>query len=211
MALTHAYTTVDDLAVELELNATDQARLTPKLERAIAAASRQIDAHTGWQAHGFWADTTVQVRTYEPEEADCLYIPEGISTATGLIVKTDQDGDGVYETTISSSDYLLEPYNALSNYPAWPYTEIEIRATSAAYFPTGLENTVQITAKFGWPAVPDDVEKATLIQAAQLYKAGDAIFGGVQLGLDGGVLRLGSRLHPMAEALLERYMKPRVG
>lgn len=209
MALTHAYTTVADLAVELELAAGDATRLQAKLERAIAAASRQIDAHTGWTQHGFWADTTVQVRTYEPEEAEEIYIPEGISTATGLIVKTDQDGDGTYEVTLSNSDLILCPVNALADWPAHPYTEIEVRPTSqGVYFPTGLENSVQITAKFGWPAVPDDVEKACLVQATQLFKAGDAAFGGVQLGLDGGVLRLGTRLHPMAEALLERYVKP---
>ena len=78
------------------------------------------------------------------------------------------------------------------------------------YFPTELENTVQITAKFGWPAIPDDVEKACLVQAAQLFKASDAVFGGVAIGMDGGVLRVRSSLNPMAEGLLEGYCKPRV-
>jgi len=39
----------------------------------------------------------------------------------------------------------------------------------------------QVTAKWGWPEVPDDVEQATYILSADLYKRKDSI-GGV-LGL----------------------------
>ena len=211
MALTNCYTTVDALAAEMEINGTDQARLNSKLERAIAAACRLIDAETGWHQHGFWQDSAVVARTFEPDDTRCLYISEGISTTTGLIVKTDTDGNGTYETTLTiSTDFILEPVNAAANYPVWPYTEIRIRSASSAYFPTGLEDTVQVTAKFGWPAVPDDVAKAALIQAMLEFKAGDAVFGGVQLGIDGSVLRMRTGLHPTAAGLIERYQKPRV-
>lgn len=206
MALTNAYATVEELADELRMdNLRDQSRI----ERALNAASRQIDAHTGWP-HGFWIDSAVVARVYEPDETDCLYIPEGIATATGLVIKVDYDGDGTYESTLTAADYQLEPANAAAEWPVWPYTEIEIRPLSSAYFPLGLENTVQVTAKFGWPAVPDDVNKACLVQAAQLFKASEAVFGGVQLGLDGAVLRVRGGLNPIAEALLEHYCKPRV-
>lgn len=211
MTLTNAYCTVAELADELEMNATEAAAKNAKLERAISAASRQIDQHTGWVKHGFWQDATVVARVYEPHESDELYIPEGISTLTGLIVKVDYEGDGTYTSTLTiGTDFIVCPANALSDYPARPITELEITWSSSNYFPTGLENTVQVTAKFGWPAVPDDVNKACLVQAAQLFKASDAVFGGVAIGMDGGVLRVRSSLNPMAEGLLEGYCKPRV-
>jgi hypothetical protein len=211
MSLTHAYCTVAELADELEMNATETSNKTAKLERAISAASRMIDKHTGWVAHGFWQDPSVVARVYEPDEADELCIPEGISTLTGLIVKVDYTGTGTYGTTLTiNTDFTVCPANALSDYPARPITELEIMWSSSNYFPTEMENTVQVTAKFGWPAVPDDVNKATLIQAAQMFKAPDAVFGGVPIGLDGGFMRVRSALNPMAEGLLEGYCKPRV-
>lgn len=211
MSLTNAYCTVAELADELEMNATETAAKNGKLERAISSASRMIDKHTGWTRHGFWQDGTVQVRTYEPHESRELYIPEGISTTTGLIVKVDYEGDSTYGTTLTiDTDFKLEPRNAASDYPVRPFTEVEIVWSSTNYFPVGYEDTVQITAKFGWPAVPDDVNKACLVQAAQLFKASDAVFGGVAIGLDGGVLRVRSAMSPLAEALLEGYCKPRV-
>lgn len=210
MAIVNGYCTLAALKQLVGINSATTDKDVP-LELAISAASRQIDAHTGWP-HGFWQDATVVTRTYEPEEADCLYIPEGISTTTGLVVKTDTDGSGTYETTLTiGTDFILEPANAALEVPAWPYTEIEIRWNSTAYFPLGMEETVQITAKFGWPAVPDGVEMACLIQAAQLYKAGDAAFGVLQLtSLDGAAVRIGGSLHPQAEALLQNYSRPRV-
>jgi hypothetical protein len=70
---------------------------------------------------------------------------------------------------------------------------------------------VQVTAKFGWPAIPDDVTKACLVQAGLLFKADDASLGAIQFADAGVALRMQNRLHPVAEALLEPYCKPRVG
>lgn len=205
MALTNCYATVDDLRSELGATNTDH---LARLERAISAASRQIDAHTGWTRCGFWQTAATQ-RYYEPENTRCLYVPEGLVSVGGISV--DYDGDGVYEVDLAGSDYRLEPYNASEDWPARPWTEVVIMPLSSAYFPLGLGNTVKLdNSVFGWPAIPDDVNKACLIQAAQLFKSTDAVFGGVQLGLDGSVLRVRQSMNPMAEALLEGYSKPRV-
>jgi hypothetical protein len=58
--------------------------------------------------------------------------------------------------------------------------------------------TVQVTAKFGWPAVPDDVTKACLVQAGQLHKAKDTPFGVAGVS-DMGVLRSPFRAPPDRE------------
>jgi hypothetical protein len=209
VALTNAYCTVAELADELEMNAAETAQKTGKLERAINSAARMIDKHTGRR---FWQDATVVDRQFFADDSRCCYVDD-ISTLTGLIVKVDDDADGTFETTLTiTTDYLALPLNAADMNPVHPFTEIRNVSQGLTGFPVWSNGRpgVQVTAKFGWPAVPDDVNKACLVQAAQLFKASDAVFGGVAIGLDGGVLRLRSSLNPVAEALLEGYCLPRV-
>jgi hypothetical protein len=208
---TNAYCTLAALKAELKITDTDDDSL---LYTAINAASRQIDGHCGWR---FWQDSAVQARKFHPDNPGTVYLcddetGDGISTTTGLVVKVDADGDGVFETTLTvDTDYFLEPSNAATRDPAWPYTELHVAPTAAAYFPCGWTRpTVQVTAKFGWPAVPDDVTKACLVQAGQLHKAKDTPFGVAGVS-DMGVLRVRSELHPIAKGLLAPYRKPAVG
>lgn len=181
---------------------------------AIAAASREIDAHCG---RSFWQDTEVVTREFFATSAMCVDLLDQpgeqpareISTATGLIVKSD-DGSGAFASTLTiSTGFLLYPRNAAAD--GFPYSEIKVvdgTGFSRAY---NGRATVQITARFGWPSIPDDVNKACRIQAAQLFKAKDAAFGVVSFG-DAGALRVGSkRLHPVAAGLLERYQIVPVG
>ena len=135
-----------------------------------------------------------------------MYIPEGISTATGLIVKSDTGTDGTYGTTLTGTSYILLPSNALVEVPARPYTEIRYCRRLVLPYSQYGRPVVQITAKFGWPSVPDDVKKAWLIQSVQLYKASDAVFGAIQLG-EGGFATRARPLNPIAEALIEPYRK----
>lgn len=203
MAVTNAYTTTD--AVKADLRITDTLA-DDLIELAVNAASRQIDAHCGRR---FYQDSAVVERTYV---ADGWYDVEtdDISTTVGLIVKTDDDDDGTFETTLTvNTDFILTPTNAAAEYPVRPYTCLRI-VDSVNTFPVWASGRpgVQVTAKFGWPAVPEDVEKACRIQAVQLYKSSDAVFGG--LSFDTGILRVREGLNPMAAALVERYAKPRV-
>ncbi len=48
---------------------------------------------------------------------------------------------------------------------------------------------MQVTAKWGWPSVPDDINMACLILTADLYKRKDAPGGILGLG-DLGVVRM---------------------
>jgi len=209
VALTNAYCTVAELADELEINAAEAARLNAKMERAINSASRMIDKHTGRR---FWQDANVVDRQFFADDSVTCYVDD-ISTTSGLIVKIDDDADGTFETTLTiSTDFILLPVNAGDLNPVEPFTEIRNVSDTVTRLPVWSYGRpgVQVTAMFGWPAVPDDVEKACRVQAAQLLKASDAIFGGVSLGLDGGVLRVRATMTPLAEALLEGYCKPRV-
>lgn len=212
MAITNGYATLDQLKEQMRIPVSDY-QDDARLELAIAGASRQIDAHTGRLEHGFWQDTDVVAREFVADDNDCLLIPEGISTTTGLVVKVDTNVDGTYETTLTiGTDFRLFPLNAAARTPVWPFDEIKLRSTSTMYFPIDDDMpTVQVTAKFGWPAVPDDVTKACLVQAGLLFKADDASLGAIQFADAGVALRMQNRLHPVAEALLEPFCRARVG
>jgi hypothetical protein len=206
MALTNCYITLDDIKTELMPNNAQTFEFDTRLEVAISAASRQIDAFCGRR---FWQDATVVAREFFADDTRCVRVDD-ISTSTGLIVKTDDDEDGTFETTLTiGTDFLLMPRNADKEYPVQPWTELIAVSMGTNWFPVayGGRPGVQVTAKFGWPAIPDDVAKACLIQATMLYKASDAAFGAVQLSIDAPALRLGGRLNPLAAGLLERYVK----
>ena len=204
MTVTNAYTTIDAVRAELRINDFGSDDL---MDMAINAASRQIDAECG---RFFYQDTAVVDRTYYADSYSDVEVDD-ISTTTGLIVKVDNDDDGTFETTLTiSTNFILLPTNAAAQYPVQPYTCIRLVDYATSSFPMWSSGRpgVQVTAKFGWPAVPEDIEKACRIQAVQLYKSSDAVFGG--LSFDAGILRVREGLNPMAAALVARYAKPRV-
>jgi hypothetical protein len=128
-----------------------------------------------------------------------------IATTTDLVIKTDTDGDGTFETTWTASDYQLEPLNGIvSGRSGYPFDTI--RAVGDYLFPSLCHGqaSLQVTARWGWVATPDEVEHAALVGAAELFKGKDAIDGYV--GLDGwGPVRI--RENPKVRALLGPYMK----
>jgi hypothetical protein len=207
MTITNGYTT--EAVVNEEIGRTDvDSTRQAAIHRAINAASRQIDGHCGRR---FWQDSTVVARVYFATDESCVEVDD-ISTLTGLIVKTDPDGDGTYENTLTiTADFRVAPFNAAARTPVWPYTDLLISPVSASYFPVfATVPGVHVTAKFGWPAVPDDVAQACVIQAVSLLKAPAASMGILQVGIDGVPARVPA-LHPIAVALLEPYCKPRIG
>lgn len=178
-----------------------------RISLAIDSATKQIQ---GILNRRFYQDTLATARVFVAETAWLTEVDD-FWTTTGLIVKTDYAGDGTFGTTWDSADYQLEPLNAIQNASPWPYTKI--RAIRSLWFPVwGLlayteKNTqalVQVTAKWGWPAIPADVVKAAVVQSIANLKADDAPFGASAFG-ETGIIRLKSALHPTAAALLVPY------
>jgi hypothetical protein len=204
MAITNGYTTLSALKAALDI--TDNVDNEP-LEAAIEAASRQIDAHCG-RGRKFWQDSTVVARKYTPILATRV-VTADISTLTGLIVKVDTTDDGTFDTTLTiSTDFQVEPVNAAAEYPVQPWTSIRLLDGTLSSF-TRLASgrpVVEVTAKFGWSAVPDAVERACVIQARSVFKSQDTTFGSFALSLDGQPLRVPA-LDPMARAQLEPFVR----
>ena len=172
MALTNCYCTVDEFMTFTRIGDFEDAVIH---DLCLNAASRMVDRYTG-RRHGFWQDSSVKTREYHADDAWRVQTDD-ISTTTGLIVKTDTDG--TYATTLTiTTDFLPYPRNADDDVPVRPFDELVIVSSiGASLFVVSRGPGVQVTAKFGWPAVPDDVKLATLLQAQMLYSAKDARAG----------------------------------
>jgi len=215
VAVTNGYATLAQARLAIGSYAVADTTDDPMIEMAVESASRDIDDELGFR---LWQDSAVVVREFYAESPLCVDLYEqddesmkaGISTTTGLIVKTDDDGDGTFETTLTiNTDFILLPLNAGDNAPVEPYTKI--RLVGDYSFPR-LSNGrpgVQVTAKFGWPAVPTWATQACLIQANHLFKSKDAPFGIATFGDMGGGLRVTSGLNPVAKGLLRG--RPSIG
>lgn len=173
MAITGGYATLPEIQTWNTATSTAAIAL---LERAVEAASRAIDQYT--QRH-FWQDGTSgspKARVF-PSPADLRTLRLGefndLTNVVAPVVKTDEAGDGVFETTwTAGTDYELLPLNPGGAPETRPYTTIRATGTGR-WFPTptctGRVARVEVTGVWGWPAIPVDVTQACLMLAARLF------------------------------------------
>lgn len=213
MALKADYCTASELKVFMRINDTAD---DTAIGLAITSASRAIDQVTG--RAGFGQDDPAVARYYsvnpdgschrnrnDPFYGRHTVDPDAdISSVTGLTVKTDGDDDGTFETTLTiNTDFRLWPYNAAADSRPWE----RIVLTAGGSFPTALR-TIEVTAKWGWSAVPSDIKLATEIQAQTILKGGRDSPLGIAGSPDfGNELRLSTKLHPNAAELVRPYVR----
>ena len=92
-----------------------------------------------------------------------------IANNTGLIVKVDLDADFAYEQTLTlGTHFWLGPANADQGPEAWPWEFLDIVPTNTVIssWPDQVR-AVEITALFGWPAVPALLTDLTISIARQ--------------------------------------------
>ncbi len=177
--------------------ATDDAIIAEKL----TTASRAIDAH----CHRYFSqDATVSARVFYPGDG-CLCEVDDISTATGLIVATDTSDVGTFDETWVAADYQLEPLNGMRyGLTGWPYTTL--RAVQTLRWPYGRRPSVQVTARWGWAAIPSPVVTACILLTIELYKRKDAPFGVASMS-EFGAIRISSDVAAGVKSLLEPYVR----
>jgi hypothetical protein len=195
MTITNGYCTLSELKSVMRINDTVDDTM---LEARITEASRVIDQHCDRR---FYADANASARLYVAPVSDLVMVDD-ISTTTGLIVKIDSAGDGTYATTLTSSQYQLEPVNGLAK--GTPVTMI--RAINIALPTTAAPAGVQITAKWGWPSVPSPVTSACILLAGRLVKRGDSLLGVAGFG-DLGAITVRA-IDPDVERMLRPYRNP---
>lgn len=198
----HLYVDVQALKVRLGLNSDRDVQV---LTSAAAAASRAVDQHCGRR---FWCDTGVSARTYAPSrQTNRTLVVEDIAETTGLIVAYGTDGV-TFGTTVAATDYQLDPANGIGpdGNSGWPYERIELITGSfpCAYARWPQRRTVQVTAKWGWLAVPEPVREACAMVAADLFHLKDNRFGVAGIN-DFGPIRVGE--NRIASGMLDPYRR----
>ena len=195
-----AYATLSELKVFVGIPPADTAD-DAALTLALDSATAQVD---GWCDRTFTA--AVATRLYTPDYGDYLDV-DPISTATGLVVATDDNGDGTFETTWTvNTDFRLDPANAVAN--GEPFTRL-VGLGTRRFWTSQYRPTVSVTASFGWPGgtPPAPVKLATLIQSSRLFKRKDAPFGVAGSVEFGSELRLLNELDRDAQNLLRPYRR----
>lgn len=190
------YTTL--AAVKARLDRTD-VKDDAALTALIAAASRHIDA-TCNRTFGQVEAT----RLFQALRADELAIDD-LASLTSL--KTDDDGDRVYETTWAATDYDLLPVNAGGQ--SWPFTAVQLAPNGRYAFPRHVRG-VQIAGVWGWPEVPAPVAEAAVLLTIRLLQRKNAPYGIAGAGDLGQPVMIG-RSDPDVTALLAPYRRFALG
>jgi hypothetical protein len=173
---------------------------------ACTVASRLVDSYC---ERYFFQDLAVSDRFYRPCSPYEVETDD-ISTNVGLIVAADTAYDGTYgQAWTVNSDFFLEPVNPNASGSTLPFRKITALYQNAGgkYFipnyPGYTRPYVKVTAKWGWPAVPDEIVQATKILAARYLKLSDAPFDVAGFS-EFGAVRI-REYSPAAEALLRPY------
>lgn len=189
------YTSVPLVKAQFDINDGDSDGL---IQAAVTAASRAVERWTGAQ---FYPVTEPRVFYGSPDGG--IWVDPFVDTAD-LVIATGSFG--TYPTELTGIDYTLWPYNA-------PEKGLAYRRIFTGYswpnrWRRGTRHPdVQVTATWGYPEVPADVEMATRIKAARLFRRKDSPEG-VAGTSEFGVVRISRSEDPDVVSLLAPFAGP---
>lgn len=152
-------------------------------ERAVEGASRRIDGFTG---RFFYQTPSTTINLYAINSYN-LATPD-ISSTNGLVLQTDDVGDGSFTNTFTlNTDYQVEPLDAsLQTRPFRRLVAIGGKTFPMMTIPP--QPLVRVTAVWGWPAVPTDVREACVIMTLRIFQRANAALGVAGFGDMGPVM-----------------------
>jgi len=202
VAITNGYVTLAQVKAYLGIPVADTVD-DAMLEQIVESSSRSIDRIAG---RYFYQDAGTSARYYRAVSPVSLLVDD-ISTTTGLTVAISTDGTNYSTPMVYDTDFIVEPFNAAAT--GRPYTLLTSLGTQYFPYPWNYRPGVRVTARWGWPSIPDDIVEACLILCADLYKRKDSV-GGV-LGLsEMGAIRM-SPLGRDISAMVRAYRREVVG
>lgn len=188
--MANEYATLAQLKARLGIgDMADDSVLTEVLE----AVSRQIDDHCHRRLYA-----AAETRYYTASSPELVIVHDFVTVTT---LKTDDDGDRVYETAWTATDYDPEPPNAAVL--GRPYYQIRARDTKSF---TSEYRGVELTASFGYAATtPPVIREACLLQAARIFRRREVPFGILGLPEAGTATWIG-QLDPDVRMMLQPYV-----
>lgn len=174
-----------------------------ELALAITAASRVVDEFCGRQ-FGKTGSTEARVYTaeYDRKRRRWIIPMDDVQTSVGLSIMVDDDDDEVFDKEIDV--YRLWPFNAADETRPW---ERIIVNPDSANVPTCAEGAVEVTATFGWTAVPSAVKTATLIEANRIFQRRVSPYGIAGSPETGSELRLLRQVDVDVQKILQQYRR----
>jgi hypothetical protein len=165
---------------------------------SITMASRDIEQWTGREFH----TTASSVRFFDSMDARTVNIDDCSAVS---LVRADFGMDGTYAMTVTA--YQLLPVGGRTPVlGSVAYTKLRGTLLAGATFPinTIRLGSVEVTATWGWAAVPDLIKHATAIYAQDLLRDSQAGFGGLQVS-DLGIIN--SRIPQRVKDIIAPYRR----
>ncbi|HVE27897.1 MAG TPA: hypothetical protein VNC22_20970 [Sporichthya sp.] len=172
ITLGDSYATLAELRARVKITDASFTAEDARLTSALAVASRGIEKVCNRQ---FNDAGSTSAREFEPCHDKWLDIDD-FSTTTGLVVKFDSAGDGTFATTLAATTYKAYPLNGIvDGESGWPFWKL--KAVNTCWPVYWQLPPIQVTARWGWTAVPAAVKEGCLILAEEVYKLADSPFG----------------------------------
>jgi hypothetical protein len=204
--ITNGYCSLADVKAAARITDTIDDTL---LELSIESASREIDSYT--ERVFYSTGGTPVARVYIPQD---IYLVETDDIISVTTLKSDSTGNGTFDITWAVSDFQLEPLNGRAGGIDTPATRI--RAIGEYLWPVyeprnvnSNQASVQVTGVFGFATVPTAVRQACILSSLRAYKRYESPTGILGFS-DIGAVRVGTKLDPDVERLIQPYRKVRM-
>ena len=198
MATTYAL--LDDVKDALRISDTHD---DVALAGVIESASRSIDQYCDRYFGQVGTEAAPVSRLYRARGRQVLV--DDLVTLTD--VEFEYSGYAETFTSLGSDSVIKQPVNAATLIPAQPYTALLAKPSTVLPQAPGW---VRISGVWGWPAIPQQIRDACVLQSVRLFKSRDVPLG-VMGGADMmGAIRLPGGLHPDARILCEPFRRPAI-
>jgi hypothetical protein len=193
MAIGDPYATLDELKTYMSVDNSDTLSMYDAiLVDVLDSSSREIETHCGRQ---FNKTDVATPREYVACATGSIDIDD-FHTKSGLVIQSGP----AYDAPWSATDFRAYPLNGIVNgQPGWPFWTIE--AVGIHRFGSA---GIQVTAQWGWEAVPAPVKQACLILCNETFNVRGAPLGVAGMDQFGAIRVRESR---MAVSKLRRYVR----
>lgn len=188
-----SYIGFPELRASLGITAADPSDYDGGLALAAEAAAQAIDNQC---RRTFTLDDEASARVFDATDSQFLIV--------------DDIGDASVTVALSgggSPTWSTLPRNALAK--GEPITQLRC-VTGWGGYDAYTDATVTVTARWGWPEVPADIQQACLIQATRFYNRKDSPQGAMGFAdVIGGAIRI-PKLDPDVAITVQMYMRPKL-